>query len=75
MQIFRLYKLCYFLGGNLPLRRVSLIAHQDQERIGVSVALYLVDPIIFDILEGLPEGQVEYQKYCMGICMIRSLLL
>jgi len=47
--------LCRYLSSG-----VVFVAYQHQSSIGVSVALDLIDPVIFDVLEGVSDGQIKY---------------
>ncbi len=62
MLIFN--ELLHFFVRDLPLC-VGLIGYEYEEGIGVSIGFDLVDPIVLDVLEGVPESEVEDEKDCM----------
>ncbi len=51
-QVFVLHELLNLLRGDLTFS-IGLIADQDEQCVGVGVALNLVDPVIADVEEGV----------------------
>jgi hypothetical protein len=62
------------LGGDLAFG-VALVADEDEERVGVSVGLDLVDPVVADVEEGVAQREVEDEEDGVGVCVGRAVLL
>ena len=67
LQILVTNKSGNFLLVNLAIRCVSFVTHKHETSIGVGVAFDLVDPVAFDVLEGVAVGEVEDEKNGVGV--------
>jgi hypothetical protein len=61
-QLFIIDKTLHLFLRDCLIRDVSFVSHEDKHSIGVSVALDLVDPVVFDVHKGVSVVEVEDEE-------------
>ena len=54
---------------------IRFISYEYHHGGGISVGFDFVDPVVFDIEEGVSVGEVEDEKDCVGVWVRGRLLL
>lgn len=54
---------------------IGFVPNKDEKGVGIGVALDLVDPIVFDIKEGVAVGEIEDEKDSVRIYLGTDILL